>query len=111
MKKIFWNFILILNFYLLIFFWFSHSGSYLKNTEPGDIFIAIGRLTGLISAYLILIQIILISRFSFIEKEYGFDKLNFLHRWMGFTLGIFIISHPVFLTIGYAKANLVSYME
>ena len=108
MKKLFWNFILILNFYLILYFWLSHSGANLTSGEPGDIYIALGRLTGLLSAYLILIQLVLISRFSLIEREYGFDKLNYLHRIIGFTLGVFIISHPVLLILGYAAANQTS---
>ena len=111
MRKTLWNIIVSVNFVLIFFFWFSNSSYLIKSQDVGDIFIAFGRITGLLSAYLILIQLFLVSRFSFIEKEYGFDNLNKLHRWIGHFLGIFIISHPLFLTIGYASINNVSYFH
>ncbi|MFA5889129.1 MAG: ferric reductase-like transmembrane domain-containing protein [Candidatus Paceibacterota bacterium] len=111
MKKIFWNAILILNFYLILYFWFTNSSNLIHGQTTGQFLIALGRLVGLLSAYLILIQLFLVSRFSIIEKEYGFDKLNRLHRWIGFFLGIFLISHPVLLSFGYSKINNISYVN
>ncbi len=105
MRKIFWNSILILNFYLITYFWFSNSSYLIESKNLNDILIAVGRITGLLSAYLIMIQLILISRFSLIEKEYGFDKLNKLHRWIGSFLGFFLVIHPLSLIIGYAGVN------
>lgn len=105
MKKIFWNSVLILNFYLITYFWFSNSSYLIESKNLNDILIAIGRITGLLSAYLIMIQLLLISRFSLIEKEYGFDKLNKLHRWIGSFLGFFLIIHPLSLIVGYAGMN------
>jgi predicted ferric reductase len=110
-KKIIWITLIVLNIGLIIYFWYSNSSYLINNEQPGDIFIALGRITGLLSAYLILIQLFLISRFSVIEREYGFDKLNAIHRWIGSFLGVFIISHPLFLTIGYAGINKISYFH
>ena len=111
MKKIFWNAIIILNFYLVLYFWFTNSNYLIIGNKPGDFFIALGRLAGLLSEFLILIQLLLISRFSAIEKEYGFDKLANLHKKIGLFLGIFIISHPVLLVIGYAKSNNIGFFK
>ncbi|MDD5152594.1 MAG: ferric reductase-like transmembrane domain-containing protein [Candidatus Pacebacteria bacterium] len=79
--------------------------------NPGSFLIALGRLAGLLSEFLILIQLLLISRFSFVEKEYGFDKLADLHRKIGLFLGIFLISHPLLLTFGYAKLNNINFAK
>ena len=111
MKKIFWNFIFILNFYLILYFWFTNSNYLITGKNPGDFLISLGRLTGLLTELFILVQLVLISRFSFIEKEYGFDKLIKIHKKIGYFLGIFIISHPLLLTIGYAKLNNVNYLN
>jgi len=111
MKKIFWNTVIIINFYLILFFWYKNSNSLIFSNNPGDIFIALGRLFGLLAEFLILIQLLLISRFSSIEREYGFDKLINIHKKVGFSLGIFIIFHPLFLTIGYAKSNNISLVK
>jgi len=110
MKKVFWNTILIINFYLILYFWFTNSIYLINGTASGDILIALGRLAGLLSEFLILIQLLLISRFAFIEKQYGFDKLISLHKKIGFFLGVFLISHPILLTIGYAQSRSISFV-
>ena len=111
MKKIFWNTIIILNFYLILFFWFTNSHYLIIGNKPGDFLIALGRLAGLLSEFLILVELLLISRFSSIEKVYGFDKLANLHKKIGLFLGIFIISHPFLLTLGYARLNNVGFLK
>ncbi len=111
MKKIFWNFIFILNSYLILYFWFTNSNYLITGKDPGDFLIALGRLAGLLTELLIITQLFLISRFSFIEKEYDFDKLIGIHKKIGFFIRIFIISHPLLLTIGYAKLNNINYLN
>lgn len=111
MKKILWNSIIILNFYLILYFWFTNSNYLINSSKPGDLLIALGRLAGLISEFLIIIQLFLISRFSLIEKEYGFDKLTDIHKKIGLFLAIFIVSHPVLLTLGYAESKNISYIK
>lgn len=105
MKKVFWNSIIIINFYLILYFWFTNSNYLLMSNKSGDFLIALGRLTGLLSEFLILVQLLFVSRFSSIEREYGFDKLIDLHKKIGFFLGVFIISHPLLLTLGYAQSK------
>jgi len=111
MKKIFWNSVLIINLYLILYFWFTNSNYLITGSDPGDLLIALGRLAGLLTELLIIIQLFLISRFSFIEKEYGFDKLIGIHKKVGMFLGIFIIGHPILLTLGYAKLNNVNIVK
>ena len=111
MRKIFWNSIVIINFYLILYFWFTNSHSLIIGGRPEDFLIAFGRLAGLLSEFLILIQLVLISRFSYVEKEYGFDKLTNLHKNIGLFLGVFLISHPLFLTLGYAQLKSVGFIK
>ncbi len=111
MKKIFWNSIVIINFYLILYFWFTNSHNLIIGNKPGDFFIALGRLFGLLAEFFILIQLVLVSRFSYVEKEYGFDKLANLHKNIGLFLGVFLISHPLFLTLGYAESKNVSFVK
>ncbi len=110
MKKVFWNAIFIINFYLILYFGFTNSSYLINSTTNGSILIALGRLAGLLSEFLILVQLLLISRFSSIEKQYGFDKLISIHKKIGFFLGVFLISHPILLTIGYAQSKNISYI-
>jgi predicted ferric reductase len=63
---------------------------------------SIGRLTGLVSADLLLIQVLLMARVPWIERAYGQDRLARWHRWVGFTSFDLMLAHIVFITIGYA---------
>lgn len=109
MKKVFWNSLIILNFYLILYFWFTNSGILIASSRPGDFYIALGRLFGLLSELALLISLLFISRFSPLEKEYGFDKLIGFHKWLGFATGIFIVGHPLFLAVGYGQVNNINY--
>ncbi len=111
MKKVLWNSIFIINFYLILYFWFTNSNYLLTSTKSGDFLIALGRLAGLLTEFLILIQLLFISRFSSIEKEFGFDKLIALHKKIGFFLVVFLISHPLLLTLGYAQSKNTSFIN
>ena len=111
MKKVIWNTIFIINFYLILYFWFTNSSYLITGTTNVSLLIALGRLAGLLSEFLILIQLLLISRFTFIEKQYGFDKLISVHKKIGFFLGVFLISHPLLLTIGYAQSKNISFLN
>ena len=111
MKKLFWNLVVILNFYLILYFWFTNSNYLLTSNHFSNVLIALGRLTGLLGAFLILIQLFLISRFSSIEKEYGFDKLANFHKNIGLFLSVFLISHPILLTLGYAVSKKITFLN
>jgi predicted ferric reductase len=63
---------------------------------------SIGRLTGLVSADLLLIQVLLMARVPWLERTYGQDRLARWHRWIGFTSFNLVLVHIGFITIGYA---------
>ncbi len=88
--------------------WQAGSAFYLNNPGNGNIWFALGRLSGLIAQFALLLQLLLISRAPFIERPFGFDKLNLLHRWVGYTIGLLMIGHPFLLTYGAAKAKNIS---
>jgi predicted ferric reductase len=67
--------------------------------------IAIGRLFGLLGELAILTQLVLIGRITWIEQEFGHDKMNKLHRYIGYSILTFFVGHPLLLTIGYAGQN------
>ena len=64
-----------------------------------------GRLTGLISAALLLIQTILMARVPFIEQAYGQDALTRTHRTVGFWSFNLMVAHIVLITLGYAAGT------
>src|SRR2546423_3561612 len=63
---------------------------------------SLGRLTGLVSADLLLIQVLLMARIPWIERTYGQDRLARWHRLVGFTSFHLVAAHVVLITLGYA---------
>ena len=87
--------------------WFRH-GELGAATGPGAVATAIGQLTALIGTYLILVQILLMSRIAWLERALGLGRLAVWHRWLGFTTLWLITAHVVFTTVGYARGDHVS---
>ncbi|NJC74021.1 ferredoxin reductase family protein [Planosporangium thailandense] len=63
---------------------------------------SLGRLTGLVSSDLLLIQVLLMARVPWIERTYGQDRLARWHRLAGFTSFNLMLAHIVLITLGYA---------
>ncbi len=73
----------------------------------GDLWTSIGRLTGLLSAYLALIQVLLLARLPWIERVLGFDRLTVWHRLNGKICLYLVLAHVAFITVGYASMDKV----
>jgi predicted ferric reductase len=69
---------------------------------------SIGRVTGLLSAYLLLVQVLLLARLSWIERLVGFDRLTVWHRWNGKLCLYLVLAHVVFITAGYTLTDQIS---
>jgi predicted ferric reductase len=85
---------------VLVWLW-VHGGNLHPHTT-GDLFTSIGRLTGLLGAYLALIQVVLLARLHVLERLVGFDRLTVWHRWNGHVCIDLIVLHVVFTVWGYA---------
>jgi predicted ferric reductase len=79
-----------------------HGGNVTKVHTTGEILTSIARLTGLWSAYLALIQVVLLARLPALERVVGFDRLSRWHRWNGHVCIDLVIAHVVFSVWGYA---------
>ncbi|SCF11116.1 Ferredoxin-NADP reductase [Micromonospora purpureochromogenes] len=66
---------------------------------------SLGRLTGLVAADLLLIQVLLMARVPWIERTYGQDVLARWHRVVGFTSFNLLLAHIVLVTVGYAATD------
>ena len=64
-----------------------------------------GRLTGLISSDLLLVQVLLMARIPFVERAYGQDELARRHRLVGFGSFVLMLAHIVLITLGYAASG------
>lgn len=66
------------------------------------------RIAGMIAGYLLLVQILLMSRVGWLERWIGAHDLLVWHRRLGATLLVAVLAHVVFITVGYAKGAGIS---
>lgn len=71
-------------------------------SEPGGIATGIGRLTGLVASYLLLLQVVAMARVPWIEGIWGQDVLTRRHRILGFLSFHLMLVHIVAITLGSA---------
>ncbi|HET9518610.1 MAG TPA: ferric reductase-like transmembrane domain-containing protein [Actinoplanes sp.] len=90
---------------------------WLFDTQPGAIndsatlLVAAGRVTGLIGGYLLFIQLLMMSRVSWLEEWVGARDLLRWHRWLGTALLAFVTAHIVFIVAGYAKQSNTGFVD
>ncbi|MFC0432087.1 ferric reductase-like transmembrane domain-containing protein [Kutzneria buriramensis] len=79
--------------------WVSGRGVQNLATDP---LTTLGRLTGLVSADLLLLQVLLMARIPWVERSYGQDELARRHRLVGFGSVNLMLAHVVLISLGYA---------
>jgi predicted ferric reductase len=84
----------------IVYLWAQ--GGNLSHGDTADVFMSIARITGLLSAYLALIQVLLLARIPALERAVGFDRLSVWHRWNGHATIDLLILHVIFSVWGYA---------
>ena len=83
-------------------------GGLASDDSAGQLFTSLGRITGLLGAYLALIQVLLLARIPWLERLVGFDRLTVWHKRNGRATLLFVLAHVVFITIGYAALDRIS---
>ena len=86
---------------IVILLWLSGRGAQLLAAGPADLFTSLGRITGLVAADLLLVQVILMARVPLIERSYGQDELARRHRLVGFASFNLLMLHVALILIGY----------
>jgi predicted ferric reductase len=93
----------------LIIAWLWATGNTFSGVHSwGDLWTSVGRLTGLLSAYLALVQVLLLARLPWLERMLGFDRLTIWHRVNGKLCLYLVLAHVVFITIGYALTDQIA---
>jgi predicted ferric reductase len=110
MKKTLLYLLFFVNLGSIVTLWYLGSNSLLLEGTPG-ILVALGRITGLLAEFFILLQLILIGRIRFIERQFGHDKLALLHRRVGLYVAGLIVVHPIFLSFGYGMFSEQSFFK
>ena len=91
--------VLGLGFFAVLGMWWVDVPSAFSAT-PSALATTLGELTGLVGAYLICIQVLLIARVPWFERAVGLDKLVLWHRWVGTTVILLVVTHVLFMTLG-----------
>jgi predicted ferric reductase len=83
-------------------FWLWANGGNLSGRTTGEALTSVARITGLLSAYMALIQVVLLARLPALERLVGFDRLTVWHRWNGHATIDLVVAHVFFSIWGYA---------
>jgi predicted ferric reductase len=103
---VFWA-VVVGNVATIVWLWW-HGGNVTHVRSTGELLTSIARITGLLGAYLALLQVVLLSRLPWLERLVGFDKLAFWHRWNGHATLDIVLAHVFFSIWGYATLDKVS---
>jgi len=91
----------------IVYLWAN--GGNLSFKAAGDWQTSVARITGLLGAYLALIQVVLLARIPRLERAVGFDRLTVWHRWNGHATIDLIVAHVFFSFWGYSLMDRYSY--
>ena len=90
---------------LLVTYWWDRDGGITDLAAWGTGLTSVGRLTGLWSADLLLVQVLLMSRLPPLEHAFGRDRLTKTHRVVGFLSFDLMCVHIVTIVLGYAGGS------
>ncbi|MEV1145126.1 ferredoxin reductase family protein [Micromonospora sp. NPDC049799] len=80
--------------------WLDTPAGSLKNSAA--MVTAAGRITGLVAGYLLLVQVLMMSRLPALERWIGGENLARWHRDVGATLLVAVLAHASLILVGYA---------
>jgi predicted ferric reductase len=67
-----------------------------------------GRVAGLLGAYLVLVELLLLARIPLLERLYGFERLAVAHRINGRVAITLLLAHAALITAGYTSGDRIS---
>ncbi|WP_292835096.1 ferric reductase-like transmembrane domain-containing protein [Microbacterium sp.] len=82
--------------------WVVHGGISAMFGGPGAALTSAGRVTGLVAANLLLLQVLLMARIPLFERGFGRDGITRAHRITGFWSFWLMFAHIGLLVVGYA---------
>jgi predicted ferric reductase len=80
-------------------------GHVLVTGSSGDRLVAVGQLTGLVAADLLLLQLLLAARLPWVDRSYGLDRALLAHRVLGRVTIPLVLVHAGALVLGYAERD------
>jgi predicted ferric reductase len=103
--------------FFVILFWFALLASvevwWLDNPEgsisdAGSVLVAAGRITGMVGGFVLLVEVLMMSRVAWLEQWVGAHDMLIWHRSLGGFLVIVVPAHAVLTIFGYAVSAKVS---
>lgn len=82
------------------FWWWDTPAATLDNRA--ELLVAAGQITGLVAGYLLLVQILLMSRVGILERFVGTELLTRWHRDIGIALVLAVVGHVGSILLGYS---------
>jgi predicted ferric reductase len=76
--------------------------------DTASLLTGLGRVAGLLAAYLVLLQLLLLARLPVLDRLVGFDRLVAWHRVGGFACVALLGAHVVLVTAGYTIGDRIS---
>lgn len=74
-------------------------------TTPADVLIAAGRITGMVGGFVLLVQVLMMSRAAWLEAWVGAHELLIWHRSLGGAVVVVVLAHTALIIVGYAAAE------
>jgi predicted ferric reductase len=99
--------IVVANGILIVGMWVRHGGL-ASLGSLGTQLTAAGQLTALLATYLVLIQLVLMSRSPWLDQLFGMPRLAVWHRWLGFASLWLLVGHGALTTVGYSMIDRIS---
>lgn len=103
-------FVVLANVAVIVWLWY-HGGNVTSVHSEGELLTSIARITGLLGAYLALLEVILLARLRPLERLVGFDRLTVWHRWNGYAVLWLILAHVFFSIWGYADMDRITFLH
>ena len=76
--------------------------------DTASLLTGLGRVSGLLGAYLVLVQLLLLARLPLLDRLIGFDRLTAWHRRNGFAALALLLAHAALITAGYTLGDRIS---
>ncbi len=103
-----WGLALLLAVNAGIVVWLWGPGGIRDIHDTASLLTGLGRVSGLLAAYLVLLQLLLLARLPLLDRLVGFDRLVVWHRIGGFACMALLSAHVVLITAGYTIGDRIS---
>jgi predicted ferric reductase len=92
------------NALIILSMWIRH-GNLAELQTPAGIVTAMGEMCALYGTFLVLVQLVLMSRSPWLDQIFGQDRITAAHRWVGFGAIWLLVGHFILTTTGFGMAD------